>query len=99
MSAVGLFTNRVRQAVTQQAGEVLAADLRLESDYPITPEYDELAAANELRTAHVVNFRSVILAGEASALADVRGVTDGYPLRGEVRIADDREGECSLLVP
>ncbi|MFL2546730.1 MAG: ABC transporter permease [Candidatus Rariloculaceae bacterium] len=92
MSAVGLFTNRVRQAVTQQAGEVLAADLRLESDYPITPDYEELAAANELQTAHIAHFQSVILAGDASALADVRGVTDGYPLRGEVRIAVELAG-------
>jgi putative ABC transport system permease protein len=92
MSAVGLFTNRVRQAVTQQAGEVLAADLRLESDNPLTPEYLRLAAERGLQTAEVVHFRSVILAGEASALADVRGVTDGYPLRGEVRIADELAG-------
>lgn len=92
MSAVGLFTNRVRQAVTQQAGEVLAADLRLESSDPITPAYEELATANELQTAHIVNFSSVIIAGEASALADVRGVTPGYPLRGEVRVADELAG-------
>ena len=92
MSAVGLFTNRVRQAVTQQAGEVLASDLRLESDYPITPEYDRLATEREIQTAHVVNFRSVVLAVEASSLADVRGVTEGYPLRGEVRIADELAG-------
>ncbi len=63
MSAVGLFTNRVRQAVTQQAGEVLAADLRLESDNPLTPEYLRLAAERGLQTAEVVHFRSVILAG------------------------------------
>ncbi len=92
MSAVGLFTNRVRQAVTQQAGEVLAADLRLESDYPLTPEYERLAAERGLQTAQVIHFRSVILAGEASNLADVRGVTDGYPLRGEIRIADELAG-------
>ncbi|MEE9570966.1 MAG: FtsX-like permease family protein [Gammaproteobacteria bacterium] len=92
MSAVGLFTNRVRQAVTQQAGEVLAADLRLESDDPLTPEYERLAAERGLQTAQVIHFRSVILAGEASNLADVRGVTDGYPLRGEIRIADELAG-------
>ena len=98
MSAVGLFTNRVRQAVTQQAGEVLAADLRLESDNPLTPEYLRLAAERGLQTAEVVHFRSVILAGEASALADVRGVTDGYPLRGEVRIADELAGTPRVAV-
>jgi putative ABC transport system permease protein len=88
MSAVGFFTDRVRQAVSQQAGEALAADLRLESDYPIDPELTERALARELAIAEVVNFRSVVLAGSASSLADVRGVTSGYPLRGEVRIAD-----------
>ncbi|HEY5624126.1 MAG TPA: FtsX-like permease family protein [Gammaproteobacteria bacterium] len=92
MSAVGLFTNRVRQAMTQQAGEILAADLRLESDSPLSPDYERLASENEMQTAEVVHFRSVIVAGEASALADVRGVTDGYPLRGEVRIADELAG-------
>ncbi|MEE8543868.1 MAG: FtsX-like permease family protein [Gammaproteobacteria bacterium] len=98
MSAVGLFTNRVRQAVSQQAGEVLAADLRLESDNPLTPEYLRLAAERGLQTAEVVHFRSVILAGEASALADVRGVTDGYPLRGEVRIADELAGTPRVAI-
>ena len=98
MSAVGLFTNRVRQAVTQQAGEVLAADLRLESDNPLTPEYLRLAAERELQTAEVVHFRSVILVGEESALADVRGVTDGYPLRGEVRIADELAGTPRVAI-
>ena len=92
MSAVGLFTNRVRQAVMQQAGEILAADLRLESDYPLSPDYERLALEHGLQTAEVVNFRSDILAGDASALADVRGVTAGYPLRGEVRIADELAG-------
>jgi hypothetical protein len=58
MSAVGFFTDRVRQAVTQQAGEALAADLRLESDYPLAPELAALAAARGLSTAEVVNFRA-----------------------------------------
>ena len=92
MSAVGLFTNRVRQAMTQQAGEILAADLRLESDSPLSPDFESLAIENDMQTAEVAHFRSVILFDDASALADVRGVTEGYPLRGEVRIADELAG-------
>ncbi len=98
MSAVGLFTNRVRQAVSQQAGEILAADLRLESDYPLSPDFERLAREHALETANVVNFRSVILAREASTLADVRGVTIGYPLRGEVRIADELAGTPRVAI-
>lgn len=92
MSAVAFFTDRVRQAVSQEAGEALAADLRIESISPLNGDYLAVAGELGLSTAQIVHFRSVVLAGEASTLADVRGVTSGYPLRGEVRIADRLSG-------
>ena len=92
MSAVGFFTDRVRQALTQQAGEALAADLKIESDTLIDPDFEARALARQLDTAEIINFRSVILSGDSSALADVRGVTAGYPLRGEMRVADELAG-------
>ncbi|HEX6999244.1 MAG TPA: FtsX-like permease family protein [Gammaproteobacteria bacterium] len=92
MSAVTFFTDRVRQAVTQEAGEALAADLRLESVRPLPATYREMAAEEGLEVAEVVHFRSVVIAGESSSLADVRGVSEGYPLRGTVRIADRLSG-------
>jgi putative ABC transport system permease protein len=88
MSAVTFFTDRVRQAVSQQAGEALAADLRVESVRPLPDELRQLAARHDVVTAEVVSFRSVVLAGQATSLADVRGVTRGYPLRGVVQVAD-----------
>lgn len=87
MSAVTFFTDRVKQAVSQQAGEALAADLRIESVRPLPEEFGSLAAAHDIATADVVSFRSVVVAGESSSLADVRAVSAAYPLRGEVRIA------------
>ena len=101
MGAVGFFTDRVSQAVSQQAGEVLAADLRVESNYPLPMDYPETARTEGLETAQVVQFRSVLIADGASSLADIRAVSDGYPLRGEVRIADALAGEprAALGVP
>ena len=43
LTAVRFFTSRISRAVTQQAGEVLAADLRLESGRPIARDYDVAA--------------------------------------------------------
>ena len=43
MSAVAFFTDRVRQAVSQEASEVLAADLRIESVRPVTSAHLERA--------------------------------------------------------
>jgi putative ABC transport system permease protein len=92
MSAVTFFTDRVRAAVSQQAGEALAADLRVESIDPLPLQMHEAARRHGLATADVVFFRSVVAAGDATSLADVRGVTEGYPLRGVVQVADRLAG-------
>lgn len=89
MTAVAFFTDRVRQAVSQEAGEVLAADLRIESVSPLRQDYMNLADSLGMETAEVIQFRSVVVADEVTALADVRGVSEGYPLRGDVMVADD----------
>ena len=92
MSAVTFFTDRVRGAVSQQAGEALAADLRVESINPLPGNMREAAERRGLATANVVSFRSVVDAGDTTSLADVRGVTAGYPLRGVVQVADRLAG-------
>ena len=45
-----------------------------------------------LATADIVSFRSVVAAGDMTSLADVRGVTASYPLRGVVQVADRLAG-------
>jgi putative ABC transport system permease protein len=92
MSAVTFFTDRVRAAVSQQAGEALAADLRVDSSNPLPSALREAATRHGLASAEVVGFRSVVAVGEATSLADVRGVSAGYPLRGVVQVADRLAG-------
>jgi putative ABC transport system permease protein len=92
MSAVVFFTDRVRQAVSQEAGESLAADLRLESTSPLANSFRERAGVYGLDVVDVTHFNSVVLAGDATALVDIRGVSNGFPLRGELMIADGLDG-------
>ncbi len=88
LTSVGFLTDRIGRAVAQQANEILAADLRLRSPEPIPEEWRAAAAAHRLQTAETQSFPSVVFAGDANALAQVRAVSEGYPLRGELRIAD-----------
>lgn len=88
LTAVGFFTSRVSLAVDHQAGEVLAADLRLQSRTPLDREYFDAAAEAGLQTAELSNFPSVIFKGDDSALTSIRAVSPGYPLRGRVRVAE-----------
>ncbi len=79
-------------AVSQQAGEALAADLRVESINPLPQAMREAAMRHGLATSEIVFFRSVVAAGDTTSLADVRGVMPGYPLRGVVQVADSLAG-------
>lgn len=88
LTAVGFFTSRVSLAVDQQAGEVLAADLRLQSRSPLDREYFQMARDAGLKTAELSNFPSVVFHGEDSALTAIRAVSPEYPLRGRVKVAD-----------
>lgn len=88
LTAVGFFTSRIGRAVEQQAGEVLAADLRLRSARPIEERYDREAEARGLRVARVEMMPSVVFLGEESSLVTLRAVSPGYPLRGRVKTAD-----------
>ncbi len=93
LTAVGFLTDRIGKAVARQANEVLAADLRLRSQEPVPDSWREQALAYRLQTAETQVFPSVIYAGEQSALATINAVSDNYPLRGAVRVADTLFGE------
>ena len=95
MTGVAFLTDRVSQAVELRAAESLAADLRLASTRPISAEFESLADANDMRTAHVTSMPSVVFTGESNTLAAVRAVTDGYPLRGQLKTSDRLLGEVS----
>ncbi|HEY6642985.1 ABC transporter permease [Povalibacter sp.] len=92
LTAVGFFTSRVSGAVEQQAGEVLAADLRVRSSSVIDRAYFDLAQSKGLATAELATFPSVVMLGEDSALSAIRAVSDRYPLRGRIKIADEPFG-------
>jgi putative ABC transport system permease protein len=92
LTAVGFFTDRIGRAVNQQAGEVLAADLRLESPREIGDTYDAEARNRGLRVARILSMPSVVFHGEASSLVALRAVGDEYPLRGRLKIADEPFG-------
>jgi putative ABC transport system permease protein len=96
MTGVAFLTDRVGQAVEMRAAESLAADLRLASTRGISQDYEASAAQEGLRTARVTSMPSVVFAGEANALAAVRAVTRGYPLRGQLKTSEKLLGEVQV---
>ena len=88
LTGVGFLVSRISAAVSMQAGQVLAADIRLESPQPIDPALIDRARKSGIRTALATGLLSVVFQGDQSELTDIDAVTAGYPLRGTTRVAE-----------
>ena len=89
VTAVTLFTDRVRQAMVLRANTLLAADLALDSSFPIPEPYLEEARRLGLETAQTLSFRSMLVVGERMQLVEVKAVEGNYPLRGRLAVGRD----------
>ena len=81
LTGVGFLVDRIGIAVDNQAGEVLAADLVLESAQPIDERAVTEAQRRGLSVARKTGLLSVVFNGDASQLSAVRAVSAAYPLR------------------
>lgn len=88
VSSVTFFANRTEQAMQRQASQVLGGDLVVQSSRPLPDRYLQQAKSLGLRTAEIISFPSMVLAGEKSQLVQVKAASKNYPLFGELYIAD-----------
>jgi len=87
VTSVAFFADRVWQALTREANQMIGADVLLLSDHPFAPELGKEAARLGLARVDGVSFVSMARAGDTAQLAGVKAVSAGYPLRGKLRIA------------
>ncbi|WP_313952004.1 ABC transporter permease [Accumulibacter sp.] len=94
LTAVGFFTDRVRQALERESHQLLGADLLLVADHPWPASFADEARARGLQVAETQTFPSMVMRGEGAdlhaQLAEVKAVSAAYPLRGALRIAPAR---------
>src|SRR6187551_1437095 len=93
LTGVGFLVNRIGIAVDNQAGEVLAADLRLESGQPMDDKAIVEAQRRGLDIARATGLFSVVFNGDINQLTSLRAVSEKYPLRGRVQLSDEPFGE------
>ncbi|MET3130502.1 putative ABC transport system permease protein [Oxalobacteraceae bacterium GrIS 1.11] len=109
LSAVGFFVDRLRAGLSRDAHQLLGADLVVNADAPPPPAWRREAAARGLLIAETVTFPSMAQAGQGqqsvSQLASIKAVSDGYPLRGKLKIttsaaqANDAVGHATGAIP
>lgn len=91
LATVGLFADRVRQALQQEATSLIGADLRITSTRPLPAAYRSSAQAHGLQAVESFSFPSMVVYREQALLSEIQAVETGYPLRGAITIFDGRE--------
>ncbi len=86
LATVGMFADRVRQALQQEATSLIGADLRVTSTRPLPPGYRTSAEARGLRAVESRSFPSMVSFREQALLSEMQAVEQGYPLRGKIEI-------------
>ncbi len=93
VTTVGFFTDRVQLALNRQANQLIGADLVISNDRALPAAISDEARNRQLNVTQMLRFPSMAVRGDKNVLADIKVVAKGYPLRGEVRIADKLYGE------
>lgn len=88
VTAVAALTDRAERALAMEANRLLGGDAVLRADQPIGEGPRALAAELGLQVAETQGFPSMVRAGEALRLSDIRALSEGYPLRGEFLLID-----------
>jgi len=88
VTTVGFFTDRVQRVLEVQANRLLGADLVIADSRPISPEFSQEALRRGLAAIEITRFPSMAVNRDRTVLSDIKVVAPGYPLRGELRIAD-----------
>ena len=92
LTAVGFFADRLNNGLARDARSLLGGDAIVASDQPPPEALAERARSKGLLVARTVSFPSMGRApdarGGASRLVAVKAVSDGYPLRGQLKLRD-----------
>ncbi len=101
LSAVGFFATRLDAALARDAAALLGGDAVVASDQPTPPEFAARAKALGLQQARSTSFPSMARApddkGGGARLVAVKAVSEGYPLRGMLRLRERADGPEQAL--
>ncbi|MBU3739460.1 MAG: FtsX-like permease family protein, partial [Rhodoferax sp.] len=92
LTAVGFFADRLQSGLQRDARQLLGGDAVIVSDNPPPQAFEEQARRLGLVTALNLGFPTMARApddrGGASRLVALKAVSDGYPLRGRLLVAE-----------
>ena len=89
VSGIAIFVDRLQGALVLESSAFLAADRRIEGNRELPEAWDARARELGIATARTAVFPSMVFAGDWNQLVSVKAVSEDYPLRGTLKVADE----------
>ena len=101
ITAVNFFTYRIAAHLNSQGGLLLGGDLAIISDHAISNQVVELAKGQSLNTTQTLEFASMAIVGEKNQLAEIKALSAGFPLRGnlEIKLSENAPTQSVQTIP
>ena len=90
--SLSIFSERLQAGLLERSAEFLAADRVLRSRDELDTSWLDRAEEEGLQWARRTSFNSMAFAANELALVDIKAVSEGYPLRGSLEVANDIGG-------
>lgn len=87
VTCISLFTSRIHNSIFEEASHFLAADAKVSGTLAIHDEWKVQAELLGLQSADIIRFRAMAFSKKETVLTQVKAVSDTYPLKGVLTIA------------
>jgi putative ABC transport system permease protein len=85
VTSVSLLAERIEGALTAESSAFLAADRVVRSGRATNPDWVAAAEQQQVQTAKVLSFASMVYHQNDMHLASIKAVDNAYPLKGQLR--------------
>ena len=93
---LSMVTERIAQSIAQKSSAFIAADRVLGSNHVIDTSYIAKAEQQNLKTAQMLYFDTMLFANDEMQFSSVKAASSGYPLKGQLKVKSSLNGETEV---
>jgi len=90
------FSSQIKQSLISTSTSFIAADRVLQSSRPIEPAILVKSDEQGLQRAEQIEMSSMVFAGDNMQLAQLKVISNSYPLRGELLVSEGQGKESTI---
>jgi putative ABC transport system permease protein len=93
---LSMVTERISQSIAQKSSAFIAADRVLSSNHEIDTAFITYAEQQNLKTAQMLYFDTMLFANDEMQFSSVKAASDGYPLKGVLKVKSSLTGNVEV---